>query len=296
LKDNNIHYKDIAVPELTELPMPIIIDNSENDDSEDYNIEATHDTTVFFPEIGDIQESRGDCQSKEQLLQHVLSSGKSNRVTIVSKPTKYLVPTWKAEDFVKSFPRQFPFGLGCKPDNISTNDYTKHLMTLSNNGFQRADFILVIANIHFKDTVVRNAGIRCKFNCGKVTARDRFNDIDADEINSALKDPTIPEDSPNSHLSYFVLSVFAISKHLPFTDVAVKEERNKLFSLSTKFGLPTGLLTVTPEDSDNFKMYLYKMEDVDFVSLMQSNNCDSIKNYLTCCEEIRLNYPGVRRI
>lgn len=58
-------------------------------------------------------------------------------------------------------------------------------------------------------------------------------------------------------------SVFAISKELPFSNEAVKQERNKVFALCTQFGLPTGLLTVSPQDLDNLTMYAYAMENVE---------------------------------
>lgn len=189
---------------------------------------------------------------------------------LLDHPTTDLVKYWSPEEFVKSFPRQFPFGLGSKPKGMSIDVYTKHLLNLSNNSFQRADFILIVANIHFKDAVVKSASLKCKYMSGTQTSEEKFNDIDVDEIDNILEHPETIDDDPHSNLSYFVQQVFAISKILPFSDEATQKQRTNLFSLCKQFGLPTGLLTVTPDDSDNFNMYIYKKEELDFESKLYS--------------------------
>jgi hypothetical protein len=65
-----------------------------------------------------------------------------------------------------------------------------------------------------------------------------------------------------------------------------------VFSICTQFGLPTGLLTVTPDDADNYKMFVYKNEAVRHVSTMHSSDYDSVRKYLSQCETIRVDYPG----
>lgn len=292
LKANNALYADVVVPDSTTIPMPVVIDQSREDESQGNNIETTHVTTVIFPELGDIDEAKSAYTSKTEFMQEVLFSGKPSQIKIISKPTTDLVKHWSREQFVQSFPRQFPFGLGCKPAGISTEEYTKHLLKISNNSFQRAEFILIIANIHFKDAVVRTSSLKCQYMSGTQTSEDRFNDIDIDEIDYILDHPETIDNDPHSNISHFVRQVFAISKILPFSDEATRKQRTNLFSMCTQFGLPTGLLTVTPDDSDNFNMYVYKNEEIDFVSMLHSSECEGIKSYLSDCEQIRLNFPG----
>ena len=292
LKDNNPLYADVVIPDRSEILDPVIIDTSNEDESHNNNIERTQVTTVIFPELGNVEESKHNHESKEQLLKEVLETGTAAQLKIVSKPTGELAKTWKTEDFVKSFPRQFPYGLGLKPEKMSTDVYTKHLLNLSNNSFQKADFILVIANIHFKYSVVKNSSLKCKYMSGSSTAEERFNGIDVEEVEFLLDNPDLIDDDPSSNLSFFMRQIFAISKLLPFSDEFTKKERVNLFSLCTQFGLATGLLTVTPDDSDNFNMYIYKTEEEDFTTKLQSPDCSDVKEYLSNCEQIRFDFPG----
>ena len=293
LKANNVHYYDIDVPDLESMPIPIVVDHSHIEESSgDSNIEERHETTVFFPDVGNLEGGNGVYQSAKQHLKQVLQSNFAKKNTIISKPTRDVLKDWQPDEFVKAFPRQFPYGLGVQPAGIDADDYLKHLMNLSGNAFQRAEFILVATNCHFKHKMVKNASMKCNYKCGDQTAADRFNDIDVEEIDNVIDDPDYDENGSNTNLSYFVRSVFAVSKLMPFSDECVKEERKKLFSMCTMFGLPTGLLTVTPDDSDNLNMYIYKMADEKVISKLHNQGIDEINKYLSDCEQIRLDFPG----
>jgi hypothetical protein len=50
LKDNNMLYKDIIIPDPQDMPTPFIIDESKNVESQEINIEARMEYTVVFPE------------------------------------------------------------------------------------------------------------------------------------------------------------------------------------------------------------------------------------------------------
>ena len=94
-------------------------------------------------------------------------------------------------------------------------------------------------------------------------------------------------------MSHLFRSVFAISRSLPFTDEAAKEERKNLFSMCTQFNLPALFITITPEDSDNFRLYVQSKEEIGF----NMNICDedvngSIDSFLAECSYIRVTYPG----
>jgi hypothetical protein len=75
-----------------------------------------------------------------------------------------------------------------------------------------------------------------------------------DDISAAIKE--VEEENvnrvQNENVNYFLRSVFAISRALPFSDESAKENQQILFSMCTKFNLPTLMFTITPEDSYNF--------------------------------------------
>ena len=221
LAQTNIHYANIRIPQEHEIPTPVVIDAAEEVASENTNIEEMQETVVFFPEIDDSAQNTADHPTKDDFLKEVLSRQGSRKITLLSKSKAELVRTWRCEEFIKCFPLQFPFGLGAKPDGVTTERYIKYLLSLSNPHFQAADFILVLANLYFKDAVVKQSGIKCKYNYNNQTATEKFSNLNLAEMEALLEDPDMANVIRTSELSYFLRSVFAISRCLPFSDEAV---------------------------------------------------------------------------
>jgi hypothetical protein len=209
----------LPVPRPEDLPAPIVIDSSSEEHSTDNNLETRHETTVYFPQLGNINE----CRSNTEMLRQALSSYHSERITLNAEPSTQTSNTWEPVEFVKAFVRQFPYGYGIRPSSMKLEVYIKHLVTLSINAFQRADFILIAANIYFKQAIVSKSSLKTKHKLGNKTAIEVLNNIDVEEIDNVLENPELIQQEPSSNISYFLRSVFAVSRCLPFSDQAERD-------------------------------------------------------------------------
>lgn len=128
LKANNSYYKDIVIPETSELPIPIIIDQSKEEPSGNSSIEKKHETTIYFPQAADIDRMKGGLANREDFLQYVISLQGTDRAALLSKSTSERLKHWEPDGFIKSFPRQFPYGYGRQPNGMNKERFAKHLM------------------------------------------------------------------------------------------------------------------------------------------------------------------------
>jgi hypothetical protein len=163
LKEHNIHYKSLVIPDMSLIPEPIIVDHSDHEDSADTNLESQHVTTVYFPQIGELAENKGDNNTKESFLKEVLDSSKNGRYDVQFRTSKTSLKEWESHALLSCFPLQFPYGNGAKPVKVSPLKYYQYMMRLSSPQFQKADFILFLTNLHFKNEVVKTASIKCKY-------------------------------------------------------------------------------------------------------------------------------------
>lgn len=87
-------------------------------------IESVYKTTVHFPQINELDELKGDKETKEEHLLSIIKNKKSNlQFNLLQCTTKTKPKTWRTEVFLSCFPLQFPFGTGAKPNGLSTVEY-----------------------------------------------------------------------------------------------------------------------------------------------------------------------------
>jgi hypothetical protein len=88
LKHNNDLYCDITIPNRDDLATPLIIDNTQNEESMDSNIESRMEYTVVFPDTSRITSLNGGCMTKDELIEQVFNQMQTTSdMMVISRPT-----------------------------------------------------------------------------------------------------------------------------------------------------------------------------------------------------------------
>jgi hypothetical protein len=142
LKQNNVLYHDITIPQANDLPPPIIIDKSDIIASEDTNIEGRMEYTVIFMETDNILPMNGGCLSQDAFMREVINAMDSTSSSkVISRPTPIRMLDYKGNALLCAFPLQFPYGIRLPPPQDSNRrdgkqalmsqlDYLQHLQHL----------------------------------------------------------------------------------------------------------------------------------------------------------------------
>ena len=116
---NNPFYSALKFPDIEKLPPPNIeiVDATNDDESENENVELTEDFKVVFPE-GHTSEHNSGMGSIESFISlvHKLQSTNQN-LEILSRSLDEIVPDYKDNNLLKTFPKIFPYGIGGPEDN-----------------------------------------------------------------------------------------------------------------------------------------------------------------------------------
>ena len=265
--ENNCYYAEHfkSLPCIDKIPTPQIIDNVHIIDSIDANIELTEQMSMVFPDET-LDETTGGFQSPEQFKKVISDINRENTTaTLTSCPSTY-VYTNRDNNFVKAFPRQFPYGIGgpnqMRFDNggdlakVDFVKYIQHVNNLSNLNFQTQKFAVLTWNILEKQEMVNRACLRVKAN---TALQKKIVDANCDEIVDYITSigkgvvPTVTDKSEKAFLD----TVNSITTALPHSNESAKANRKKAFSMQLRFGFPFVFFTVAPDDSSSYAVSVY---------------------------------------
>jgi len=294
LKENNVLYENVRLPEEIEMPTPI--DHSVIVEGMSTQIETVFETTIIFPQLNEIDSDHTGYDHKEECLRDVL---KDKRLfEMVHKPTPSSMKGLDGDNLVGCFPLQFPYGHGKRPKNVDLATHIRHLSNISEPVFQKAEMLLPLLVVLSKNSMVQQASTRCNYKVGgDKTMKDVVNNIDLLDVDLELYKIGKKNQQPNARgkwnstdVGKLLQHVAAVSKKLPFSDEAAKEARKHLFSLCTMFGLPSMFLTVTPDDTESF---IVRIHSVSKLMITDIDNEDDVEEHLAECASARINFPGL---
>ena len=171
--ENNCHYAEHfeSVPDITDIPTPQILDKVQIVDSIDANIELTEQMSMVFPDES-LNETTGGFESAEEFKKIIADINKGNTAATLTTRASTYVYANSENNFVKAFPRQFPYGLGGPSqmrinaeDEITKVDFVKyiqHVNNLSNLNFHTQLFSVLTWNILEKQEMIQRACLRIK--------------------------------------------------------------------------------------------------------------------------------------
>ena len=303
LNNNQLFMKDKESLNLDILPDPLIVDHSEPIEQCDGNVESQMDFTVVFPD-STLDSQNGGYENVDQFKRTVGNVFDTSRFNAELKiPNSKFVRDFEDNNFVKAFPRHFPYGLGGPEEKrylssdgskgvIQREDYIHHITNLAHLRFHEALFILVNFNILQRQRMLNNVQWRLKSN---KEACDRISEMNPDdlikEIEHRLNNNYSLSNSNGTAVNFLNL-LSAMTRSLPHTNEAAKQGRRNVINMQIEFGFPHIFFTISPPDDNSLIICTYggiqnmpkdpfEMTEEELISLSKE------RTYM------KLQYPGL---
>lgn len=323
LVKNNPKYKNDPIPTEQTLPMPILLeDSNETLDKEpaDFEIENKISYTVVFPDKELPEPTNGGFKNQEEFLKFVAAhqNGKWDSRYVAKHGTEQ-VPDFKGDEFAGAFPLLFPYGHTGLPEDPAVVGLSK---VKGRKSFMKRDrlnvlkkflqhrrvefhcctFNLVVQNMIMRETIFKSAVINCNTKRNEHEKMGQaFGSFSSEQFMNAVQDARVKNarsfGSQPAH--QFLRSIHATCGQLPHSNEAVTENRRRYFSYLMKFGLPSMMLTVTPNDEHSFRIVLYTLPKSKTKSMTNMNvdvtqlNDEDIFEEFTIRAKARVEYPGI---
>jgi PIF1-like helicase/Helitron helicase-like domain at N-terminus len=288
LKANNRLYKDTVMPVLMQ---PIIIDNSQNVESENTDIEIQEEIKVVFPDGSVKMAGCSDGAEFDKALAEIRTKCADSVPFLTSRPSKKILKDYEDENLMRAFPMQFPYGYGYHIDfnfQASQNGYLKHLLSLSIPAFHEADIILVIHNMFERSRALSGSVWR-------VMGGKEKCDVTEEELNIALTRQFNGLPPGNGPGQSFLESVRSVKKNMAHTNDAAKAARAQFLSLSHHFGCAKLLFTVSFDDALDLRILALsgKEDTFKWISSLGDLPLDDLAEEMDLLNGIRMKYPGI---
>ena len=303
LKENNKLYKDVQTPKPEDLPTPIIVDNQEGtEESEDAVIENKIDVTVLFPDTKEPNSVNAGLANINEPQKTMLELYKKSSMTdyeLHSRPSSVMLRDYVGDNLLKAFPLQFPYGHGgfssLTNKKMAFPTYCDHVHRLSLPQMHKPDFILILHNMFERDKILKSAVWKCnsKHKMNDPTLGQNFGVMSTLDLKRAVNMCHNGVVCGHGVASQFLKSITSVCKSMCHSNEAAKEARQKMFSMINKFGLPAVFLTVTPDDSNIFRIKVFadpsNFHDGSGISLTEAD-C-TLDQELR--EKLRTEFPGL---
>ena len=300
---NNCYYAEHfqSVPNIEDIPVPQIIEKVHIVDSIDANIELTEQMSMVFPDAT-LDETTGGFQSPEDFKKVISEINQGNTaVTLTTRASTYVYAQCES-NFVKAFPRQFPYGIG-GPNQLRFNSdeevtkmdftrYIQHVNNLSNLNFHTQLFSVLTWNILEKRDMVNRACLRIKSSRqlqNKIAEAD--NDKFADYV-SCIESGVLQQGTQNAE-RFFLDAVNSITFALPHSNEHARGNQKNAFSMQLRFGFPLVFFTVAPDDSSSYVVSVYtglKFSQHDKLEDLTDNDIVERANKR---DQFRIKYAGI---
>lgn len=230
--------------------------------------------SVFFPDVTLPCSENGGYDSQQRFNEAFVNKDLSLfRSEVHCRPTERRLKDYEGENLVDAFPLQFPYGYSNLPkkDSIKKkgqkNGYKmqtciKLYLSLAIANMHRAEFILVCHNIIVRDNAMTTAYLRCKDQVGgnsaavqysKLSQEDMAHAISSAQMKDGRKIPKVP--------THFLKTLKATCGSMAHSNEASRQARSKFFALHMRFGLPSVMFTVTPDDSYSLRIRMMATND-----------------------------------
>ncbi len=177
-----------------------------------------------------------------------------------SRPSSVMLRDYIGDNLLKAFPLQFPYGHGgfstLTNKNMSFETHCDHVHRLSLHQMHKPDFILILHNLFERHRILKSTVWKCnsKHKVNDPSLGQNFGLMSTLELKRAVNmwhNGVVTSHGVGSH---FLKSISAVCKSMCHSNDAAKEARQEMFLMIHKFGLPAIFFTVTPDDSNIFRI------------------------------------------
>jgi hypothetical protein len=235
---------------------------------------------VLFPDGSLPNNSNGGYKNQKEFLHEAIRRAAEMEVTVTSKPRSNILIDYKGLHLIAAFPLQFPFGFAGLPDEFNDErrrkkkvEYLsclKHYSNLSIPAMHHAQFILVLHNICERKYAIETAFFRCRDGTGETTFAEQVVNISALELNAAVeKYRTTGQQgrTASTTADRYLNTIQASCRRMGNSEESAHTARNEMFGMMIHFGMIAAFLTVSPDDSSNYRVRINSSSDwVSWVS------------------------------
>jgi hypothetical protein len=294
LEKNNILYKDVVFD--NEVIEPHYIECHRIEDASNTNVETVFEISAVFPTESEILDINGGYRTthefKKNTLEDMLSGDGERNDVLIARSSSTILRDYVDDNLLKAFPLQFPYGIGhldCEGKSRMGTPYLQHLLNLSNPNFHVPDFVLVVFNMSEIKRMVSSSFLRVS-NEQKASIGQLKNDDMQDAIERFL----CSRSQANNPADMFLKKLHAVTGSMSHTAQAAKRARQDMFSMIARFGLPSILFTITPDDSMSFRIKIMstRKDGCKEPPLLGSDDA-TLKEFVFDCANTRTAYPSL---
>jgi len=293
------HFK--LMPSIESIPTPHVIEKVQIVDSIDANIELTEEMSMVFPDET-LDETTGGFQSTDKFKEVISEINKGNTTaTLTSRASTYVYANCD-DNFVKAFPRQYPYGIGgpnqmrlSSDDELRKIDFTtyvQHVNNLSNRNFHTQQFSILTWNMLEKREMVNRACLRIK---PDTVLQQKISEAQTNEMQSYISAILNGHVPPTTHTCEGALldAVNSITYTLPHSNADAYANRKKAFSMQLRFGFPFVFFTVAPDDSSSYTVSVYVGLKFNPNDRLEELTEEDFVARATLRQELRIKFAGM---
>ena len=289
LKANNHLHKDVEAPEME---TPIVVDCTEEAQSESSDTETREEMRVVFPDcsakIGGHEDPRELMKAIAELKTKISTGGEA---FAVSQPSTGQMNDHEGDTFMKAFPLQFPFGYGhsdTNSDRWQGSEQLAHLSCLSIPAFHEAPFLVAAHNMFEQKKALQGS-------VWQVMGGKQRCDVSEEDLNKAISEHCNGVTSGNGPGKAFMESLRAVKRNMAHTNQAAQANQAKFIGLSHHFGCAKAMLTVSFDDGLDIRVAaLSGKEGVEhWLDSMDGSNCEDLAQRMSELSHIRVKCPGL---
>lgn len=235
---------------------------------ENENIENVIKMSVFFPDATLPHASNGGFDSQTRFREAVVKKDLSTfHSEIHCRPSERRLKDYEGENLADAFPLQFPYGISNLPKKVDAGAKRRKgfslkkcimlFLSLAIPAMHTAEFILVCHNIIVRETAVNTAYLRCQDRIHGDSAAVKYSQLSQETMEAACameqsKDgrriPGVP--------GHFIRTLRATCGSMAHSNEAARKARSNFFSLHMRFGLPSVMFTITPDDAYSLRIQM----------------------------------------
>jgi len=305
---SNPNWKDADLDKYRrefESKVPIIVDNSSEEPSENENIETKELFTCYFPD-GSLDENLGGFDTREAFKEHVDKMAKNGNFDVsVKLDLEKEFANDNSDIFISACLLQFPYGLGgvnetrimgdgSLTDKSDIEQYIKHLNRLSEVEFQEPMFQLISYSMICKLKLIRRSRLQLR---GKHTATVLANGLTTEDLRSSVRGRAVGNNFAGTRASRTLLkAVDACSQALPHTNEASRSARSTGEAMQHHLGRASVFMTVTFDDENSLLMQILHGTEIDTDAKLKDLSDEELARRSTKRKELRLKFPGLAAI
>ena len=294
-----------AIREELRMVNPVVIDNSEEVESENSNVEDRELFTCFFPDRATNHKAGGF--DEPGAFQEFVESMQQNNFDLEVKlqlGNDLLRGNDGVDELVMANLLQFPYGIGgvkerriksdgsgSYTDKVDVEKYLSHLSLISQRDFQTPLFQLVMYTHISRFRLLNRSRLQLK---EKRTVTALANGIDVNDVRRTITSQQRGNRNAGSTASRQLLkSVDAMSRALPHTNEASRLARANAESLQHYYGIGTIWLTVNFDDEHSLLLQVLSGRTIDDNLPLDRFSDDELHVRYNQRRDIRLHLPGL---